>query len=346
VILLTRDHALIDHVTALADAATARVLVRGNLPPAGPGDRLTLIGPDVATDLPRGRHGGVLVVRVDGADPPDGIWRLAVEIGAERVALLPEAEPWLLEQLMEAAAPARRGLVVGVLPGSGGAGASTLAVGLSVVAARQGIRTVLIDADPFGGGLDLALGLDRVPGLRWSEVPAGPGRWPPGLLGTGLPEIEGIRVLAGARDDPVPLRAGTVGSALDAASREGQLVVVDLPRHVGEVEEELLPRCARALLVAADEVRAAAAAAPVAAAARPITADLRVVVRTRISGGPGAEAVADAVDLPLAGRLTCDTRLAVAMDRGEAAALPARGPLSGLCRGLLRDVLRDPVDPR
>ena len=78
VVLLSRDQALIDHVTALAEAAAAPLVVRGSVIAPGRAAALTLVGPDVAAELPRGRHGGILVVRVDGADPPDGVWRQAV----------------------------------------------------------------------------------------------------------------------------------------------------------------------------------------------------------------------------------------------------------------------------
>jgi secretion/DNA translocation related CpaE-like protein len=339
VVLLSRDQALVDHVTALADAAGVALLVRGS--PAGPGRqaRLTLVGPDVAADLPRGHHGGVLVVRVDGADPPDGVWRRAVEMGADHVALLPEAEAWLIEELLEAAAPVRRAPVIGLLPGAGGAGASTLAVALAVIAARRGLQTVLLDADPLSGGLDLPLGLESAPGLRWPDVPPGPGRWPAGLLGAALPEIAGVRVLTCARDDAVPLRGPTAGAAVDAAAREADLVVLDLPRPVGEVGQEVLPRCARVLLVAPAEVRGAAAAAAAATNASLLARDLRLIVRTRCPGGPTPQALADGLGLPLAGRLAWDARLAAVMERGEAAALARRGALPDLCRSLLGDAL-------
>lgn len=339
VLLVTRDQALADHVRALADAAAAPLVVRAAAPPGARAAPLALIGLDVAADLPPGRHGGVLIARVDGADPPDGLWRRAVEMGAERVALLPEAEPWLIEALMDAATPSARAPVIGVLPGSGGAGASTLAVALAAVAARRGSRVVLVDADPLGGGLDLALGLDAIPGLRWPQVPNGPGRWPAGLVRTALPEVDGVSVLTCARDEPVPLRPVAVGRAVDAAARECDLVVVDLARHIGEVEADLLPRFECVLLVIAAEVRAVAAAAATAAAVTVLAGDVRLVVRTRSPGGPAPEDVADVLSLPLAGRVGADPNLAAAMERGETTSATRRGPLVELCGDLLAEIL-------
>jgi len=338
VLLLTRDRALADHVAALAEAAGAALLVRAAVPGRAGEAPLTLIGQDVAADLPAGHRGGVLVVRAEGADPPEGVWRQAVQIGADRVAVLPEAEPWLLEELADAARTGPASRIVAVLPGSGGAGASTLAVALAVTAAHRGARSVLLDVDPLGGGLDLALGLDRVPGLRWPDVPSGPGRWPPGLVTTALPEIGGVRVLACSRDEPVPLRPDRVGAAVDAAARESDLVVVDLPRQVTATEVEVLSRSSVALVVVAAEVRAAAAAAQLSAAAGLLGPELRVVVRPRAPGGLDPAAVADALELPLAVRLVGDPAAAALMDRGEAAALAGRGPLAQVCRELLAEV--------
>ncbi|HEY6793539.1 MAG TPA: septum site-determining protein Ssd [Kineosporiaceae bacterium] len=338
VVLLTRDRGLTDHVRALAEAASAPLEVRSSLSPGERDVSLLLVGLDAAPDLPRGHRGAVLVTRVEGADPPDGLWRRAVEIGAADVVLLPEAEPRLLEVLADAVSPGRRAAVVAVLPGCGGAGASTLAVSLAVTAARGGGCPVIIDADPLGGGLDLALGLDELPGLRWPDVPPGPGRWPPGLVPTGLPEIGGVRVLTGARDDPVPLRPHTVAAAVDAAAREADLVVLDLPRAVGEVEAAVLPGCTQAVVVAVTEIRAAAGASLVASAVARLAPHVRLVVRTRSPAGPAADDVADALGLPLAARVGTDERLAVSLERGEALATAGRGPLAQVCRDLLVDL--------
>jgi hypothetical protein len=61
--------------------------------------------------------------------------------------------------------------VVGVVGGSGGVGASTFAAVLALGAARATRGpAVLIDLDPIGGGIDVLLGVQSIPGLRWSGV--------------------------------------------------------------------------------------------------------------------------------------------------------------------------------
>jgi secretion/DNA translocation related CpaE-like protein len=151
---------------------------------------------DVAGELAPSLRGVVLVVRVEGADPPEGVWRQAVELGAEHVALLPEGEGWLVQRLVDAGSPAERAPIISVVGGCGGAGASTLALALAVTAAGRGLHPVLVDADPFGGGLDLPLGAETVEGLRWPDLPWAAGRLPVGVIDTALPHIGGLRVLA------------------------------------------------------------------------------------------------------------------------------------------------------
>jgi secretion/DNA translocation related CpaE-like protein len=341
VALLSRDRALIDHVGALADAARAPLLVRAGPNADTRSAPLVLIGMDVAAELPLGWRGGMLVARVDGADPPEGLWKQAVDLGADHVVLLPEGEPWLIDQLIEATSPVRRAAAVGVIGGCGGAGASTLALGLAVTAARQGARPVLIDADPLGGGLDLPLGAEALDGLRWPELPAGLARFPAGLIDTGLPIVQGVRVLTCDRNDAWPAPPDVAAAAMDAACRESDLGVADLPRVLGPAELEVLTRCRLVLLVVPGRVRAVAAAAQLATALAPHVPDLRVVVRAAEGRGLPAGEVADALSLPLAGRLSADPGLSEAFDRGEAAVLRSRGVLAGLCRDLIRGPLRD-----
>src|SRR6185295_2350808 len=108
------------------------------------------------------------------------------------VAVLPEAEKWLIDRLLEAAEPAAEAPVIGVIGGRGGAGASVLATALALTAAEAGLRPLLIDADPLGGGLDLLLDAEREPGLRWPGLSTVRGRLQPALLRSELVQVDGI----------------------------------------------------------------------------------------------------------------------------------------------------------
>ena len=69
----------------------------------------------------------------------------------------------------------------GVVGGSGGVGASTFAAVLAAVTARA----MLVDIDVVGGGIDVLLGIEDVPGARWSGLRVGGGRLDPGSLADG-----------------------------------------------------------------------------------------------------------------------------------------------------------------
>jgi Flp pilus assembly CpaE family ATPase len=75
-----------------------------------------------------------------GSDLDDAdVWQRAVQVGAEHVVFLPDAEVWLVERLSDAAhrSTGAEAPVVAVVGGRGGAGATTLACSLALTAARQ-----------------------------------------------------------------------------------------------------------------------------------------------------------------------------------------------------------------
>jgi secretion/DNA translocation related CpaE-like protein len=133
---------------------------------------LVLVGIDMAqacilARLNR-RPSVVLVGRHPDGQPPG--WPVAEDLGVEHIVTLPVGERWLSDRLRRLTESAPPGHVVAVLGGRGGAGASVFAVGLAVTAARAGWRTLLVDADPLGGGVDLVLGWESLDGLRWPAL--------------------------------------------------------------------------------------------------------------------------------------------------------------------------------
>lgn len=376
VTLLTCDDALADRVVTLAAAAGA-ALDRPVLPVRGPRPApgwarapLLLVGADVADpDHPghpgalrgAGPAGGVVVL---AAGPPaTDVWRHALTVGADQVAVLPEGDAWLLDRLSDAVSGPPTGRVVAVVGGRGGAGASTLAVTLALAAARRRLEPLLVDADPLGGGLDMLLGAEGVPGLRWPDVADVHGRLPPGLVSSTCPLVDGVRLLswgAGplAHRSPgsvaVPGAAGPVGppeagpdavrAVLEASVREAGVTVVDLPRVVDEAQAVVLERCRTVLLVVPAEVRAAAAAARLAAVVRAQVDDVRLVVRGPAPTGLPARAVADLLGLDLGAALPAEPGLAALLDRGEAAAVRPRGALARFADRFVAEVAADRAD--
>ncbi|WP_211240697.1 septum site-determining protein Ssd [Hamadaea tsunoensis] len=304
---------------------------------------LVLVGADLLDEVRRQlppRRAGVLVVGA-GADGAV-LLPAAQDLGAEHVAMLPAAREWLLNRLAEArTGPRREGRIVGVVGGRGGSGASTLAAALAVTGVRAGLSTLLVDADPLGGGLDLALGWERERGLRWSGLAGASGRVDPGTLTAALPGRGPLAVLAWDRPSVVPAAAGAeaMTAALDAGRRAADLVIVDLPRSFDAAASAAARSALMILLVLPSEVRATAAATQVVREVERHCRRIGVVVRGPSPGGLRPGEVARAVGLPLVGEMRPEPGLAAALEKGVVPAATGRGPLAHLCRDLLRSVL-------
>ncbi|MGW4200743.1 septum site-determining protein Ssd [Streptomyces sp. NPDC004726] len=332
-LIVTEDMELLDDLLRLCAAAGAEPDVHHRVPEqrgSWEDAPLILVGDDAAARC-RGttRRRGVLLVGRDQDDPD--VWRHAVEIGADSVLRLPDAESWLVDRIADVVeGVGEQALTVGVIGGRGGAGASTLACALAVTAARTGRRTMLVDGDPLGGGIDVLLGGERAEGRRWPDFAASKGRVAGGALEESLPELHRLRVLSWDRGDSVVVPPEAMRSVLAAARRRGGAVVVDLPRRVDEGVAEALAQLDLGLLVVPGELRAVAAANRVASLAGMVLQDLRVVTRGPYAAGLDDQWVAAALGLPLAGELPWETGLLSAQDEGAPPGA-ARGPLARFC---------------
>lgn len=282
------------------------------------------------------RRDGVVIVSADG-DPK--AWRCAVAVGAQHVAVLPDAETWLVGALADAVeSPADPGRVLAVLGGRGGAGASVFATAVAVAVAESGGHAMLVDCDALGGGLDLALGAESMDGLRWSGLALGGGRVPAAALHAALPTPRlggrgGLTVLSCDRDGPGP-DGVAVRTVCDAGRRAGETVVCDVPRYPCEPGTAALETADLVVLVVPAEVRACAAAATVAARVLRYGVALQLVVRGPAPGGITPSDVSRALDLPMLTAMRPQPGLASALDRG---AVPgrSRGPLATAARQVL-----------
>jgi secretion/DNA translocation related CpaE-like protein len=338
-LVVTADGALLDDLLRLAAAAGTEVDVAPDPAAARPryaAAPLVLVGADQADACLRARlPRRPRVVLVGGRGVP---WETAELLGAEHVAELPTAEPWLVDRLAERDQPTAPGRVIAVVGGRGGAGASILAGGLAVTAVRAGLRTLLVDADPLGGGLDLVLGWEQVDGLRWPALTGSTGRIDPPALIRALPHRGDLVLLCFSRDELLPVPGEAMAATLDAARRGRDVVVVDLPRQLDDAAALALQSADRALVVVPAELRATAAAARVAATLAPHCDDLSVVVRGPAPGRLKAREVARALGLPLAGTLRPEPGLCQALEHGEAPAADGRGPLAELCGRLITEL--------
>ena len=334
-LIVTEDADLLDDLLRLCAAAGATPEVHHGVPePRGSWEAapLVLVGDDAARRVRgAGRRGGVVLVGRDQDD--SGVWRRAVEIGADHVLMLPDGEQWLVDRIADVAeGVGRPALTVGVIGGRGGAGASTLACALAVTAAREGLRTLLVDGDPLGGGLDVVLGGEAAAGLRWPAFAGSRGRLGSGALEESLPELHSLRVLSWDRGDSVAVPPQAMRAVLAAARRRGGAVVVDLPRRIDDGVAEALAQLDVGLLVVPAELRAVAAARQVASAVQLLLRDLRVTVRGPYAPGLDDREVARLLDLPLVGEVPVEPGLLRPHEDREPPGAAARGPLARICR--------------
>lgn len=353
VLLLTRRRELAEHLAGVAAAVGVALVVHADLDQARrlwSQAALVLLGDDFAPELLRAdppRRDGVVLLGPDSgpADDPE-VWRRGVALGAEAVIFLPEGERWLADRVADAADGRQRDApVVAVLGGRGGAGASTLAAGLAVTAARAGLRTTLVDADPLGGGIDLLVGVEDRAGLRWPDLAAAHGRMSGRALRDALPAVGNLTVLSWDRAGHTEVPDAALRAVLSACRRGHDLVVVDLPRTSADTAREALLSATVVYLVVPAELRALAAATLVRLGIEEHAVDVRTVVRLPAPGGLTPAEIGSVLALPVAAVLRSEATAARDAENGVAPAVHDRGPLADLCRGLLGDVLGRPLAP-
>ena len=277
----------------------------------------------------------------------DVAFRHALALGAESVSELPASQTWLVEMLTDVGdGGGVPGVTVGVVGGSGGAGATVLAAAIARAAAELG-PTLLVDADPLGAGLDRVLGLDGAHGIRWDALHRTTGRLSTRSLREALPRAGDLSVLTWPPDRGGSLQAFAVREVLSAGRRGFATVVVDLPRHPDPVAEEATVRCDHVVVVSRLTVPAVSAASRVAARL-PAPLPRRHLVTRGGSGGVTPEAAARLLRLPLLAAMSDQRGLDEAIDLGAGPGRAARGVLVRTARSVVRSLLLDPagrVDP-
>lgn len=345
-LLITRDEELLEDVLRLTAAAGVELDVAHDSAAAlrsWAAAPVVLVGADQLPAIGQQhplRREQVHVISLTPA--PDDLFRAALAIGAENVAELPAAETWLVELLTDVAdGGARRATTIGVVGGSGGAGATTFAAALALTAARDTRQVLLIDADPFGGGIDRVAGFEDLDGIRWDSFAHTTGRFSSRSLREALPQRDGLAVLTWASGPHPRTEAIAVREVLSAAQRGSDTVVVDLPRYPDPMTTEVLSRCDHVVLVSGLTMPAVAAASRVAAYLHDSAGCLHLVTRGGATGLRAQDASV-ALGIPLVAAMTDQRRLVESVDLGLGPVQSRRGPLARAAAAMLDRVGRAP----
>ncbi len=297
----------------------------------------------------RGMPRRARVFLVSHANPDPADWEAAVDVGAQRVVTLPAHDRELMAVLSDAAEASlasldggARGPVVAVLSGRGGAGASVFATAL----AQEADESLLVDGDPWGGGLDLVLGNETDSGLRWPDLSSAGGRLSYPALRDALPRRYGVSLLSGSRvlagdlssNDirPLPLAA-----VIDAGSRAGVTVVCDVVRQPTPAAETALAAADLVVLITTADVRSCAASAAIARWVSVGNPNTGVLVRGPSPGGLRPVDVGQIVGLPVLASMRPEPGIRARLERGGLK-LRRRSPLAGAARKVLGVLSQNP----
>ncbi|WP_314215736.1 septum site-determining protein Ssd [Pseudarthrobacter equi] len=316
VLLVTASAFLRSEVERIVAAAGGRLRVALDAAEGGrhwDGAAAVLVGSDIR-ELPPRRRAPAVLVGLDGEG--DSLWHLAAALGAERVAVLPDAAAWLADHLSRSRSPGPGGLVLGLTGGCGGAGATTAAIWIAQAAAGMGVRVLLVDGDPWGGGLELAIAAEDYPGLRWPDLSDARGSIDPLQLADSLPVSGGFSFLSwpASREQPDQVAGPAAAGVLDAARRGYELVVVDIGRRA-EPLKTFAWDCDRIFVVVPAQLKAAVAAVRLLQEFPPVEAS--VLMRGKPGAAIDGPLLADAIGLPVLGRVPELRGMAAAVESGR-----------------------------
>lgn len=287
--------------------------------------------------LPRRGH-VILVVR---SEPQAAEWQAAIAVGAQQVVSLPRQDAELVAEIADAAESSpddgSRGTVLAVVGARGGSGASLFATALAYAAPDP----LLIDSDPWSGGLDLVLGSEAEAGLRWPDLALQGGRLNYPALRVALPQRHGISILSSTRL-AVDIDAAALGAVMDAGSRGGATVICDVPRRCTAAVETALDAADLVVLLTPADVRACAAAAAITPWLSTMNPNVGLVVRGPAPGGLRSAEIARIVGLPLLASMRPQPGVPEVLERGGLR-VARRSPLAVAARRVMAVLQQQPA---
>lgn len=322
-LVLTSDPVLFESLVRLCAAASIAASVAGDetdpepipAPARWRSAAAVLVGFDRAHDIATSglpRHGHLYVVAFAGAT--SDVWRSAIALHAQDAFVLPDEAARLTARLAEIVEGGGvDGMAIGFVGVRGGAGASTLATMVALVAARSDEPALLVDGDPSAGGIELILGWEDLPGPRWSQISSTQGRLSGRALRSALPAVGSLAVLSGGRDSPTEIAPERWREVIDAGRRSSRLVVADLQRYrVDEYASSL----DGVVIVATSDLASVAGGRVMMPRLRNAAKAVGLVVRRRRGYRLDPDAVAESLELRLLGSVPTDRPVERAVENG------------------------------
>jgi ATP-binding protein involved in chromosome partitioning len=258
--------------------------------------------------------------------PLDGVESVSLQFDV----MTPEERTALTTKLRGGVKPRSKGIsldaatrVLAVASGKGGVGKSTLTANLAAAFERLGHRTGILDADVYGHSIPHMLGIHQRPVLV-DRMIVPPVRGELKLMSIGFFLDENA---------PVMWRGPMLHKALEQFLSDvhwGELdtLLVDMPPGTGDVSISLGQLLPRAEVLVVTTPQPAAQQVAVRAAQMAKTTGMRLVgaienmsylvgTGDELFGSGGGETLAEAIDVPLLGRVPLDPALRESADNGD-----------------------------
>lgn len=203
---------------------------------------------------------------------------------------------------------------IGVVGACGGAGASSVAAAIARARALSQ-SSVLVDLADCAGGLDVLLGVEETPGVRWADLGAVRGEVSGAELAELLPRWGEVAVLSADRTRPETVAQRCQDLVLSALAQVGDLVVDFGSTHLAAAAQ----LCDLVVIVVPRHVRAVAGGQATIARltdAGLAPSQMALVVRGPAPGGLDPLHIEQVLNLPLAAHMASDRGLAAAIERG------------------------------
>lgn len=241
------------------------------------------------------------------------------------------------------------GEVIAVLSGKGGTGKTTVCAGLATCLAQEGKRVLCIDLDVGLRNLDIALGMQEVPALSFTEVAQGGYALESAAVHPRFPTLRFLTAPVGLSPEEVDRESFL--RLLDRARGQFDFCLMDAPAGLGACFQLAARGADRIVLVTAGEPAALRDAARTAE-----VLDLMGKARVRLAVNRvrpelyekihlTVDDVMDGVGLPLLGVVPEDRNVTLAAAFGSPLILFTRRGAAAACKRMARRLLgiRTPI---